>query len=76
MMLEVLPALQFELTRNISIRFDVPFSLADIDFRRVKNENPELERRQQISDQIGLYLLDYNFQFRIGMSCRIGDSLK
>jgi hypothetical protein len=74
--LEFLPALQYELTRNISIRFDVPLSLADIDFRRDKYKDPSLERRYQISDKIGIYLVDRLFLFRLGLSCRIGDSLK
>ena len=75
-MLEFLPALQCELTGNISIRFDVPLTLADIEFRRDKNKDPSLERRHQISDTIGIYIMDRLFMFRIGLSCKIGDSLK
>ncbi len=74
--LEFIPALQYELTGNIHVRFDVPLSMADIHFRREKNENPILESRHQISDNTGLYLLDRLFLFRIGLSCRICNSLE
>lgn len=76
MTLEFLPALQYELTRNIGIRFDIPLSLADFDFKRMKDENPLLQKRHQISDQIGIYLMRRIFQFRIGMICKISDSVE
>lgn len=74
--LEFLPAIQYMLTSSIGIRFDFPVPLADLNFKRTKNENPVLERKHRISDQIGMYLMKRTFQFRIGLSCRIGDSLE
>ncbi len=76
LVLEFLPALQYDLSENISIRFDAPLSMMDIDFRRVKDDNPKLQKDHHISDQIGAYLLSRTFQFRIGMSCKIRNSLK
>jgi len=76
MTLEFLPAVQYMLTRNIGIHVDIPLSLADFDFKRMKDENPLLQKRHQISDQIGIYLMRRTFQFRIGLSCMIGDSLE
>ena len=75
-MLEFLSGLQYALAENIDIRLDVPLSLMDFEFRRMKNENPHLPKRYQISDQIGAYLLSQTFQFRIGMSYKIGSSLE